>query len=164
MLEVPLDQPLDAELPSARRSRDQILDEAQALLETYAGVQITSRLERARSAGPAIVEEAARREAEVVILGAPRTKVQGRQADLRAHRGLRPAERADAGRGRRRQAGRLGAVLVARILSVILIALGIGLIVRTIAGGVGGGVGLFVGALLIVAGVLRLYLSTRVRG
>lgn len=47
---------------------------------------------------------------------------------------------------------------------MILIALGIGLIVRTIAGGVGGGVGLFVGALLIVAGVLRLYLSTRVRG
>jgi len=54
--------------------------------------------------------------------------------------------------------------VVARILSVILIALGIGLIVRTIAGGVGGGLGLFVGALLIVAGVLRLYLSTRVRG
>jgi hypothetical protein len=54
--------------------------------------------------------------------------------------------------------------LVARILSVILIGLGIGLIVRTIAGGVGGGLGLFVGALLIVAGVLRLYLSTRVRG
>ena len=47
---------------------------------------------------------------------------------------------------------------------MILIALGIGLIVRTIAGGVGGGLGLFVGALLIVAGVLRLYLSTRVRG
>ena len=54
--------------------------------------------------------------------------------------------------------------MVARILSVILIALGIGLIVRTIAGGVGGGLGLFVGALLIVAGVLRLYLSTRARG
>jgi uncharacterized membrane protein YfcA len=54
--------------------------------------------------------------------------------------------------------------LVARILSVILIALGIGLIARTIAGGVGGGLGLFVGALLIVAGVLRLYLSTRARG
>lgn len=54
--------------------------------------------------------------------------------------------------------------MVARALSVILIVLGIGLIVRTIAGGVGGGLGLFLGALLIVAGVLRLYLSTRVRG
>jgi len=52
--------------------------------------------------------------------------------------------------------------VVARVLSVILIALGIGLIMRTIAGGVGGGLGLFLGALLIVAGVLRLYLSTRV--
>ena len=69
--------PLDAELPESREAADQILDEAQALLETYAGVQITSRLERARSAGPAIVEEAARRDAEVVILGAPRAKVKG---------------------------------------------------------------------------------------
>ncbi len=47
---------------------------------------------------------------------------------------------------------------------MILIALGIGLIARTIAGGVGGGLGLFLGALLIVAGVLRLYLSTRIHG
>jgi hypothetical protein len=54
--------------------------------------------------------------------------------------------------------------MVARVLSVILIVLGIGLIVRTIAGGVGGGLGLFRGALLVVAGVLRLYLSTRIRG
>ena len=69
----------------------------------------SSRLERARSAGPAIVAEAARRDAEVVILGAPRTKVQGRQADLRAHRGLRAAKRADAGGRRRRQAGRVAA-------------------------------------------------------
>ena len=52
--------------------------------------------------------------------------------------------------------------MVARVLSVILIVLGVGLIVRTIAGGVGGGLGLFLGGLLIVAGVLRLYLSTRV--
>jgi hypothetical protein len=52
--------------------------------------------------------------------------------------------------------------MVARVLSVILIMLGIGLIVRTIAGGVGGGLGLFLGSLLIVAGVLRLYLSTRI--
>ncbi len=77
VLEVPLDKTLDAELPKRREVADQILDEAQTLLETYAGVQITSRLERARSAGPAIVAEAARREAEVVILGAPRSKVKG---------------------------------------------------------------------------------------
>jgi hypothetical protein len=52
--------------------------------------------------------------------------------------------------------------VVARILSVLLIALGIGLIARTVVGGVGGGLGLFLGALLICAGALRLYLSTRV--
>jgi len=77
VLEVPLDQQLDADLQERQEVADQILDEAQALLETYAGVQVTSRLERARSAGTAIVEEAARRDAEVVILGAPRTKVKG---------------------------------------------------------------------------------------
>jgi APA family basic amino acid/polyamine antiporter len=77
VLEVPLDRQLDAHLPERRQAADRILDEAQALLENYAGVQVTSRLERARSAGPAIVDEAARREAEVIILGASRTKVKG---------------------------------------------------------------------------------------
>ena len=77
MLEVPLDRLLDAELQEEEAVADAILDEAQALLEGYAGVQIVSRLERARSAGPAIVEEAARRDAEVVILGAARSKVRG---------------------------------------------------------------------------------------
>lgn len=52
--------------------------------------------------------------------------------------------------------------MVARILSVVLIALGIGILVRTIAGGVGGGLGLVLGALLIVGGAFRLYLSSRV--
>jgi APA family basic amino acid/polyamine antiporter len=77
VLEVPLDKPLDAEFPERVQVADQILDEAEALLETYAGVQIISRLERARSAGPAIVAEATRLDAEVVILGAPRSKVKG---------------------------------------------------------------------------------------
>ncbi|HEY3050546.1 MAG TPA: hypothetical protein VGJ40_02390 [Gaiellaceae bacterium] len=54
--------------------------------------------------------------------------------------------------------------MVARILSVVLIALGIGVVVRTIAGGVGGGLGLFLGVLLIVGGALRLYLSSRIGG
>jgi basic amino acid/polyamine antiporter, APA family len=77
VLEVPLDQPLDADLREREEVGDLILDEAEALLETYAGIRTVSRLERARSAGPAIVEEAARRDAEVVILGAPRAKVRG---------------------------------------------------------------------------------------
>jgi basic amino acid/polyamine antiporter, APA family len=77
VLEVPLDQPLDADLAEREAAAYEILDEAQALLEGYAGVHIVSRLERARSAGPAIVEEAVRRDAEVIILGAPRGKVRG---------------------------------------------------------------------------------------
>ena len=77
VIEVPLDKSLDADLRDQEEAGDEILDEAEALLETYAGLRIISRLERARSAGPAIVEEAGRRDAEVVILGASRTKVRG---------------------------------------------------------------------------------------
>ncbi len=77
VLEVPLSQALEADLREREDAAYEILDEAQALLEGYAGVRIVSRLERHRSAGRAIVEEAERREAEVIILGAPRTKVRG---------------------------------------------------------------------------------------
>ena len=64
-------------LPERKEVADEILDEAQALLETYAGVQITSRLERARSAGPAIVDEAAAATPRSIILGAPRRRCEG---------------------------------------------------------------------------------------
>jgi basic amino acid/polyamine antiporter, APA family len=77
VLEVPLDRPLDAEMADREEVAYAILDEAQALLESYAGVRIVSRLERERSAGRAIVDEAARRDAEVIILGASRGKVRG---------------------------------------------------------------------------------------
>jgi hypothetical protein len=46
-------------------------------------------------------------------------------------------------------------------LAVVMILLGLGILMRTIAGGVGGGLGLLLGALLILAGALRLYLSRR---
>jgi APA family basic amino acid/polyamine antiporter len=74
ILEVPLDQALDADVQDRELTAYEILDQAQELLEAYAGVRIISRVERARAAGPAIVEEAARRDAEVIILGAPRGK------------------------------------------------------------------------------------------
>ena len=77
VLEVPLDQPLDADVREREEVAYEILDEGEALLEGYEGVRIVSRVERARAAGPAIVEEAARRDAEVVILGAPRGKMRG---------------------------------------------------------------------------------------
>ena len=54
--------------------------------------------------------------------------------------------------------------MAARILAGLMIVLGIVVVVRTIAAGVGGGIGLILGALLILAGALRLYLSSRLRG
>lgn len=49
--------------------------------------------------------------------------------------------------------------MIARVLAVVMIALGVGIVVRTIALGIGGGLGFVFGALLVLAGVLRLYLS-----
>jgi hypothetical protein len=46
-------------------------------------------------------------------------------------------------------------------LSLALIALGLVAIARTVADGVGGGLGLLIGGMLLAAGALRLYLSTR---
>jgi basic amino acid/polyamine antiporter, APA family len=71
VLEVPMELPLTAELPSAEREADDLLDDARALVESY-GVRAVTRLERARSAGPAIVANAVAREAELVVIGAKR--------------------------------------------------------------------------------------------
>jgi len=49
--------------------------------------------------------------------------------------------------------------VLGRVLPWVVIALGIALVVRTIIAGVGGGLGIVIGALLILAGALRLYLS-----
>ena len=49
--------------------------------------------------------------------------------------------------------------MITRALSVLLIALGLAVLVRTAAEGVGGGLGLVLGPLLVLAGVLRLYIS-----
>jgi basic amino acid/polyamine antiporter, APA family len=71
VLEVPLELPLDADLPVEADEADMLLDEARALVESY-GVRAIPRLLRARRAGPAIVEEARRRNAELVVVGASR--------------------------------------------------------------------------------------------
>ena len=78
VLEVPLELPLDADLPVEADEADMLLDEARALVESY-GVRAIPRLLRARRAGPAIVEEARRQNAELVVVGAPtRTTRRGR--------------------------------------------------------------------------------------
>jgi len=77
---VPMEHPLDAELPEAESEANRLLDEAHAIAESY-GVRNIERLVRARHAGRAIVEEAERRQSEIVLLGAPR----GRHRQIFGH-------------------------------------------------------------------------------
>ena len=74
VIEVPLDLSLDVRLPELEEEADDILDNSAALVESY-GVRAVARLIRARSAGPEIVADAEGRNAELVILGAPRHRV-----------------------------------------------------------------------------------------
>ena len=71
VLEVPLDRPLDAELPEDERVANAELDEAVAIGDSY-GVRVVDRLVRGRSAGPRSCDEAERRGAEIIVLGSPR--------------------------------------------------------------------------------------------
>jgi APA family basic amino acid/polyamine antiporter len=68
---VPLELPLDSVLPDAEAEADDVLDAARAIGELY-GVNITGRLVRARSAGRAIVDEAYRRQTQIIVMGTPR--------------------------------------------------------------------------------------------
>jgi basic amino acid/polyamine antiporter, APA family len=74
VIELPLDLSLDVRLPDVEEAANETLDSAAALVESY-GVRAVVRLVRARAAGPAIVEEADRRNAELVVLGAPRARI-----------------------------------------------------------------------------------------
>jgi len=68
---VPMELPLDSELPEQEELADRLLDEAHDIGELY-GVRVIERVIRARHAGRAIVDEAERRNAEIIVLGAPR--------------------------------------------------------------------------------------------
>jgi basic amino acid/polyamine antiporter, APA family len=71
VVEVPLDLPLDAYLPDEVNVANEQLDEARAIGESY-GVPVTTRIVRARNSGRAIVDEAIRRGAEIIVMGGPR--------------------------------------------------------------------------------------------
>jgi APA family basic amino acid/polyamine antiporter len=79
VLEVPLDRSLGDESPELVRDANRELDEAVAIGDSF-GVDVTGRLERARSAGPAIVAEAMARHAEIIVLGSPRSRLTAHQA------------------------------------------------------------------------------------
>jgi APA family basic amino acid/polyamine antiporter len=68
---VPLELPLDADLTEQLVEANRLLDDLRASAESY-GVRVVERVVRARNAGRAIVEEADRRGAEIIVLGAPR--------------------------------------------------------------------------------------------
>ncbi len=80
VLEIPMDLPLTADLPEHERTANTLLDDARALVESH-GVRAVTRLERARSAGEAIVADAEVRSAELVVIGAPRRGI-GRRAPV----------------------------------------------------------------------------------
>ncbi len=71
VIEVPFELALDASLAEEEERANKDLDHAQALVESY-GVRAVTRLVRARSAGPAVVDEVRTRNAELVVVGAPR--------------------------------------------------------------------------------------------
>ena len=78
VLELPLQLPLDAELPPELEERaNDLLDEARAIGDAY-GVNVVGRIVRARRAGSAIVEEAERRHSEIIVMGTTRRKMRRR--------------------------------------------------------------------------------------
>ena len=79
VMEVPLERRLDQVAREEEDEADELLEQARALVETY-GVRSVTRLVRARRAGPAIVEEAERRNAELLVMGAPRRPARRRTA------------------------------------------------------------------------------------
>ena len=111
-----------------------------------------------RRAGDRRGGTAPRRRARHSRRAAPRRR--GPPPALRRHRRLRPPRGAVPRARRRREEGgmrRNGTVLI----SALLVVLGVVVIARTVQAGVGGGLGLVIGAMLVAAGALRLYLVTR---
>ncbi|MDX6506151.1 MAG: basic amino acid/polyamine antiporter, family [Gaiellaceae bacterium] len=82
VLEVPLELPLDGDLPEgAEHKANDLLDEARAIGDAY-GVNVIGRLVRGRRAGRAIVDEATRRNSEIIVMGAPRRDEQRRRGRI----------------------------------------------------------------------------------
>jgi APA family basic amino acid/polyamine antiporter len=71
VIEVPLELPLDADLPEEVREANEQLDEARAIGDSY-GVNVVVRIVRARNAGRAVVDESVRRGSEIIVMGGPR--------------------------------------------------------------------------------------------
>jgi basic amino acid/polyamine antiporter, APA family len=78
VIRVPLEAPLDRPVADAEERAAESLEEARALGEEN-GVEVVGETVRARSIGEAIVDEARRRDADLIVLGsAPRWRRQSR--------------------------------------------------------------------------------------
>jgi APA family basic amino acid/polyamine antiporter len=78
VIRVPLDAPLDAALESQEERAAESLEEARAL-GAENGVEVAGATVRARSIGEAILDEARKRDADLIVLGsAPRWRRQSR--------------------------------------------------------------------------------------
>jgi APA family basic amino acid/polyamine antiporter len=73
VIEIPLELPLDAELPEAEEQANERLDDARTVGDSY-GVDVVVRIARDRRAGRAIVREADQRGSEIIVMGAPRQR------------------------------------------------------------------------------------------
>ena len=71
VFEIPMSLPIDAALPEERLKQARVaLARAKAVGEEYEGVEVATATVRARRAGEAIVDEAARRGVEAIVLAA----------------------------------------------------------------------------------------------
>jgi APA family basic amino acid/polyamine antiporter len=75
VIEVPVNLPLSAHLPRAEAAADELLQRAKGIAEEY-GARVVTQTLRARQAGRAIVDEATRIQAEVILMGvAPKRRI-----------------------------------------------------------------------------------------
>jgi nucleotide-binding universal stress UspA family protein len=79
VIEVALDRHLAESQRELEAQANRELDEAVAIGDSY-GVRVVGRLDRARSAGQAIVAEAEARDAEIIVIGSPRRRLTSSQA------------------------------------------------------------------------------------
>jgi len=78
VLKVPLEKPLDAEMPDKERQAQESMDEVRELATEH-GVVIEGTIVRARALGEAIVHQAAEIEADLIVMGSsPRWRRQSR--------------------------------------------------------------------------------------
>jgi basic amino acid/polyamine antiporter, APA family len=79
VIEVPLTEPLDAELPPEREARARrALERAREVGEEYEDVEVSTEVIRARKTGAGIIEAARRLNSEAIIIGGePPSKIRG---------------------------------------------------------------------------------------